>query len=258
MVARLALVKELAEIVPEDVLVVTSIGNNSYFWAELADHEATLFHSTLGMCTPAAFGLAMALPRRKVLALDSDGNLLLNLGVLGTIANENPTNLTVLVMDNRNYLGSHKSAPGMFGLPFSEEYGGTGTGTLMLNVAIEEVAKGCGIESSHVVQDAASFRAKMQMALKTQGPHFVCAQVEAIDTERPGKARPEVSTSPGADRRRPLRRQPLVRPDGRGARRTGPGATADRAVLRRPGDDLPRPWRQNPLGGVHGALAGTV
>jgi alkylation response protein AidB-like acyl-CoA dehydrogenase len=31
----------------------------------------------------------------------------------------------------------------LFGLPFSEEYGGTGTGTLMLNVAIEEVAKGC-------------------------------------------------------------------------------------------------------------------
>src|ERR671929_1140249 len=31
----------------------------------------------------------------------------------------------------------------LFGLPFDEEYGGTGTGTLMLNVAIEEVAKAC-------------------------------------------------------------------------------------------------------------------
>src|SRR4051812_35896216 len=31
----------------------------------------------------------------------------------------------------------------LFGLPFSEEHGGTGTGTLMLNVAIEEVAKAC-------------------------------------------------------------------------------------------------------------------
>ena len=77
MVTRLALIKELASIVPQEVLVVTSIGNNSYFWAELTDREATLFHSTLGMCTPAAFGLAMALPRRKVLALDSDGNLTL-------------------------------------------------------------------------------------------------------------------------------------------------------------------------------------
>ena len=112
MVTRLALIKELASIVPQEVLVVTSIGNNSYFWAELTDREATLFHSTLGMCTPAAFGLAMALPRRKVLALDSDGNLLLNLGVLGTIANENPTNLTVLVMDNRQLPGQPQEGTG--------------------------------------------------------------------------------------------------------------------------------------------------
>jgi sulfopyruvate decarboxylase subunit beta len=176
MVTRLELIKELASIVPQDVLVVTSIGNNSYFWAELTDREATLFHSTLGMCTPAAFGVAMALPRRKVLALDSDGNLILNLGVLGTIANENPTNLTVLVMDNGNYLGSHKKEPGMR----------TASGGRM---KLDEVAKGCGIASSHLVQDVASFRERMQTALKTDGPHFVRAKVEALDLERPPKTK---------------------------------------------------------------------
>jgi thiamine pyrophosphate-dependent acetolactate synthase large subunit-like protein len=176
MVARLALIKELAEIVPENVLVVASIGNNSYFWAELTDREATLFHSTLGMCTPAAFGLAMALPRRKVLALDSDGNLILNLGVLGTIANENPANLTVLVMDNGNYLGSHKSEPGMR----------TASGGKM---NLHEVAKGCGIASAHLVQEVASFRETVQRALKTEGPHFICAKVEPLDPERPPKTK---------------------------------------------------------------------
>jgi thiamine pyrophosphate-dependent acetolactate synthase large subunit-like protein len=176
MVTRLALITELAALVPPEVLVVSSIGNNSYFWAELTDREATLYPSTHGMCTPAAFGLAMALPRRKVLALDSDGNLLLNLGVLGTIANENPTNLTVLVMDNRNYLGSHKKEPGM----------PTATGGKM---KLEEVAKGCGIASAHLVQDAATFRDKIQTALKADGPHFICARVEAIDAERPPKTK---------------------------------------------------------------------
>jgi thiamine pyrophosphate-dependent acetolactate synthase large subunit-like protein len=176
MVARLALIKELASIVPQELLVVASIGNNSYFWAELTDREATLFHSTLGMCTPAALGLAMALPRRKVLALDSDGNLILNLGVLGTIANENPTNLTVLVMDNGNYLGSHKKEPGMR----------TATGGKM---KLQDVAKGCGIASSHLVQDVATFREKIQTALKGDGPHFICAQVEALDPERPPKTK---------------------------------------------------------------------
>jgi len=176
MVARLELIKALASIVPPDVLVVTSIGNNSYFWAELTDREATLYHSTLGMCTPAAFGLAMALPRRKVLALDSDGNLILNLGVLGTIANENPINLTILVMDNGNYLGSHKKDPGMR----------TATGGKM---KLEEVAKGCGIASSHTVQDVAKFRETIEAALRTDGPHFIRAQVESLDTERPPKTK---------------------------------------------------------------------
>jgi thiamine pyrophosphate-dependent acetolactate synthase large subunit-like protein len=176
MVARLDLIKELASLVPQDVLVVTSIGNNSYFWAELTDREATLFHSTLGMCTPAAFGLAMALPRRRVLALDSDGNLILNLGVLGTIANENPANLTVLVMDNGNYLGSHKKEPGMR----------TATGGKM---KLQEVAKGCGIASSHLVENVPTFREKIQTALKTEGPHFICARVEALDMERPPKTK---------------------------------------------------------------------
>src|SRR5438270_663721 len=92
-----------------------------------------------------------SLPRRyRRSALDSDGNLILNLGVLGTIANENPTNLTVLVMDNGNYLGSHKKEPGMR----------TATGGKM---KLQEVAKGCGIASAHLIQGAATFREKIQM-----------------------------------------------------------------------------------------------
>jgi thiamine pyrophosphate-dependent acetolactate synthase large subunit-like protein len=176
MVTRLALIRELASIVPEDLLVVSSIGNNSAFWGELAEREANLFHATLGMCTPAAFGLAMALPKRKVLALDADGNLILNLGVLGTIANETPGNLTILVMNNRNYLGSHKREPGM----------PTATGGKM---KLHEVAKGCGIESVCAVGDVAGFREKILMALSNPGPHFICAEIEALDTDRPGKSK---------------------------------------------------------------------
>ena len=55
MVARLALIKELASIVPQEVLVVTSIGNNSYFWAELTDRKQRCF-------IPRS---ACALPRRS-------------------------------------------------------------------------------------------------------------------------------------------------------------------------------------------------
>jgi sulfopyruvate decarboxylase subunit beta len=176
MVTRLTLLKELAAIIPNDVLVVSSIGNNSGFWGQLTEREANLFHATLGMCTPAAFGLALALPKRRVLALDSDGNLILNLGVLGTVANENPKNLTILVMDNRNYLGSHKDEPGM----------PTATGGKM---KLQEVARGCGITSTCTVQDVAAFRERIQMALANSGPHFICAEVETLDIDRPGKSK---------------------------------------------------------------------
>jgi sulfopyruvate decarboxylase subunit beta len=176
MVTRFTLLKELSALVPDDVLVLTSIGNNSGFWGQLRDRETNLFHLTMGMCSPTALGLSLALPNRKVIALDSDGNLTLNLGVLGTIGNEAPTNLTIVVMDNRNYLGSHKDEPGM----------PTATSGKM---NLEAVAKGCGIENACTVEDVTGFREKIQNALANPGPHFIRARVEALDKDGPARTK---------------------------------------------------------------------
>ncbi len=176
MVSRFALLKELSALVPDDVLVLTSIGNNSGFWSQLKEREANLFHLTMGMCSSTALGLSLALPRRKIVALDSDGNLTLNLGVLGTIANEAPKNLTIVVMDNGNYLGSHKHAPGM----------PTATSGKM---DLEAVARGCGIASASTIEDVAAFRAKVQSGLSSDGPHFIRARVEPLDTDGPKKTK---------------------------------------------------------------------
>src|SRR6266508_192173 len=105
MVTRFTLLKELAVMVPDDVLVLTSIGNNSGVWGQLRDREANLFHLAMGMCSSTALALSLALPRRMIVALGSDGNRTLHLAVLGTIANDAPKNLTIVVMDNQNYLG---------------------------------------------------------------------------------------------------------------------------------------------------------
>src|ERR687892_2388613 len=148
MVTRFSLLKELSAIVPDDVLVLTSIGNNSGFWGQLKDREANLFHLTMGMCSSTALGLSLALPKRKIVALDSDGNLTLNLGVLGTIANETPKNLTIVVMDNQNYLGSNKHEPGM----------PTATAGKM---NLEAVARGCGISSVSTIEEVGAFRDKI-------------------------------------------------------------------------------------------------
>jgi len=176
MVTRFTLLKELSAIVPDDVLVLTSIGNNSGFWGQIADREANLFHLTMGMCSSTALGLALALPNRKVVALDSDGNLLLNLGVLGTIANEAPKNLTIVVMDNGNYLGSHKHAPGM----------PTATSGKM---DLEAVARACGMASTATVDEVGGFREKVSAAFNSPGPHFIRARIDALDRDAPKKTK---------------------------------------------------------------------
>lgn len=176
MVTRYALLKELSAMVADDVLVLTSIGNNSGFWGQFKDREANLFHLTMGMCASTALGLSLALPNRKIIAVDSDGNLTLNLGVLGTIANEAPKNLTMILMDNQNYLGSNKREPGM----------PTATAGRM---NLEAVAKGCGIESACTVEDVAAFRGKIDAALASAGPHFIRARIEPLDSDAPKKSK---------------------------------------------------------------------
>jgi thiamine pyrophosphate-dependent acetolactate synthase large subunit-like protein len=176
MVTRFQLLKELSNIIPNDVLVVASIGNNSGFWGQLRQSEADLFHITMGMCTPTALGLALALPKRKVIALDADGNLLLNLGTLGTVGNQSPVNLTVIVFDNGNYLGSHKKEPGM----------PTATGGKM---NLEGVARASGITSASTADSVEQFQKKIKAALTEQGPHFIVVKVNALDDDRPPKTR---------------------------------------------------------------------
>jgi thiamine pyrophosphate-dependent acetolactate synthase large subunit-like protein len=79
-------------------------------------------------------------------------------------------------MDNGNYLGSNKDAPGM----------PTATAGKM---NLEAVAKGCGIDSACTIEDAAAFRAKIHSALGSAGPHFIRARVEALDTDGPKKTK---------------------------------------------------------------------
>ncbi|MGH7874662.1 MAG: thiamine pyrophosphate-dependent enzyme, partial [Candidatus Binatia bacterium] len=80
---RIDCLKALAEITKEDDLVVTNLGNTPHEWLSVRPSRANLYGMNLGQCTPVALGLALALPKRRVFALDGDGNLLMNLASLG-------------------------------------------------------------------------------------------------------------------------------------------------------------------------------
>ena len=176
MVKRAELIKAFASMVGEDTLVVTPIGSTTPYWEELGRGPTSLTSVSLGMCTPAALGVALALPHRRVVALDSDGNLILNLCSLGTVGNQKPRNLLIVVFDNGNYLsgGPGGNKPGM----------PTATAGAM---NLEVVAKGCGIEKACTVRTEEEFRSAVAKYLAEDGPAFVVAKIEPVDgRERKG------------------------------------------------------------------------
>ena len=96
--------------------------------------------------------------------------------MLGTIANEAPKNLTIVVMDNQQLSGQQQGCAGHADGDRRQDES-------------EAVAKGCGIESACTIEDVAAFRAKIQSALASAGPHFIRARVEALDQDGPKKTK---------------------------------------------------------------------
>ena len=70
-----------------DQLVVTSQSGQRIEWSHLSKHEGNLLVGMMGCAIGVATGLALALPHRKVIALDSDGSVLLSLFNLATLGN---------------------------------------------------------------------------------------------------------------------------------------------------------------------------
>jgi thiamine pyrophosphate-dependent acetolactate synthase large subunit-like protein len=81
-------------------------------WWALRPSDGNLKTRTLGLVSSIAAGLAIALPRRKVIAIDGDGAFLMNLCGLPTIARQNPGNFLHLLFDNEIFEASGGTATG--------------------------------------------------------------------------------------------------------------------------------------------------
>jgi sulfopyruvate decarboxylase subunit beta len=101
--------KVLADILPKQALVVTSLGNASYLWAAMHHRpENFYFEDAMGLALPLALGLAIAQPRRPVFVVEGDGAVLMHMGALVTVGAVAPGNLTVLLIQN----GVHAASGG--------------------------------------------------------------------------------------------------------------------------------------------------
>jgi sulfopyruvate decarboxylase subunit beta len=101
--------KVLADTLPKQALVVTSLGNASYLWAAMHHQpENFYFEDAMGLALPLALGLAIAQPRRPVFVVEGDGAVLMHMGALVTVGAVAPGNLTVLLIQN----GVHAASGG--------------------------------------------------------------------------------------------------------------------------------------------------
>jgi phosphonopyruvate decarboxylase len=145
-----------------DQLVVTSLSGQRIEWAHLSRHEGNLLVGMMGCALGVGVGLALALPHRRVVVLESDGSVLLSLFNLVTLGALRPANLAVFVFDNGAYSGSRISQP-----------------TATAGAAdLEAMARGAGIARAVTVRDLEGFRAAALPALGGPEPAFVVCKVE--------------------------------------------------------------------------------
>ena len=85
-------------------LVVTGLGAPTYDVAA-AGEDGRNFHfwGAMGLAASAGLGLAMARPETRVLVVTGDGEMMMGVGSLATIANVSPSNLGILVLDNQSF-----------------------------------------------------------------------------------------------------------------------------------------------------------
>jgi thiamine pyrophosphate-dependent acetolactate synthase large subunit-like protein len=87
-----------------DMLVVSGLGSTTYDCAAAGDHPLNFYlWGAMGSAVTVGLGLALAQPRRRVLVITGDGEMLMGLGALATIAVKQPANLAVAVIDNERY-----------------------------------------------------------------------------------------------------------------------------------------------------------
>ncbi|MEU5841901.1 thiamine pyrophosphate-dependent enzyme [Rhodococcus sp. NPDC047139] len=150
----------------ENELVILSLGASVDEWYNAAPHmrEASLFQQQLGCVTPQAFGLAVGLPHRRIISLDTDGGMLFNLGILATLANEQPRNLFTVVWDNECY----------------QSIGGPPTHTAKGKVDIAAIARGAGIEKAYTAETLEEFDKHCVAGLSADEPYVLVAKVSSV------------------------------------------------------------------------------
>ena len=146
-----------------DMLVVAGLGSTAWDATAAGDHPLTFpLWGAMGGAVTIGLGLALAQTSRRVLVITGDGEMLMGLGSLATVAAQAPVNLAVCVFDN-------------------ERYGETGmqlTHTAM-GVSLTEVAAACGIRITGDIRSEDQLAEALPVIRNAAGPVFFNIKVRA-------------------------------------------------------------------------------
>jgi thiamine pyrophosphate-dependent acetolactate synthase large subunit-like protein len=146
-----------------DALVVTGLGGPAYDVAAAGDTPLNFYlWAAMGGAAMTGLGLARAQPRRRVVVVTGDGEMLMGLGALATIAVDAPGNLAVVVLDNEHY--------GETGMQRAH----TGRG-----VDLAGIARAAGFADAVVVRTDAELDALARRLFTAPGPLLAQVKVSA-------------------------------------------------------------------------------
>ncbi len=153
----------------DGLLVVTGLGSPSYDVHAAGDHDGNYYlWGAMGAAALVGLGLAQAKPDRTVMVVTGDGEQLMGLGGLATIAIAAPANLVVVVLDNGHYgeTGMQRSHTG-------------------LGLDLASIARAAGFAEGRTVTDQAGVEAVARsIAAPASGPRLYVVKIRAENLPR--------------------------------------------------------------------------
>ena len=145
-----------------DELIIAGVSPTNHELFSIKDSPTSFYmRHSLGMASSIGLGLSLAQPDKKVIVLEGDGGILMNLGSLATISTQRPKNLIIFILDNRCY----------------ENTGCQPTATAH-QTRLDAIARGAGIEKAYRWQGMGDVESNLAEVLIEEGPTVVVVEIE--------------------------------------------------------------------------------
>ena len=149
---------------PGDILMVSGLAGASRDAAALTGDGDTLFTmaGTMGAAVPLGLGMALSAPASQVAVITGDGELLMDLGALATVATQAPENFSIICIDN----GRHGETGGQLGHTSHR-------------TDLARIAKGAGLASVLAISRPGEIAAAAKFLAEATAPRFLLVRVKA-------------------------------------------------------------------------------